>query len=115
MMPADSDVAAVAITVLRVDRLSGYGRLLGFATAEIEIAGIAFELRGIRIIENRNREITVCPPVFRGRNGEWTESVGLPSEVKRPLGMLVGDAFRAMGGNIGNLTLTPVNGDCNQG
>jgi DNA-binding cell septation regulator SpoVG len=101
MVADDDETAPVNITVLQCERVAGMGRIRALASVAINVGGVEFELRGIRIIESRNGDVvSISPPVFRGRLGEWIEAVVLPPELRRPIGALVGAAFAELGGDV---------------
>ncbi len=90
-MPAD-ETATVELTLTDFELVS-IGRIKALASITIGVGGIEFELRGVRVIEDRRGQVTISGPTFRGTRGEWIPATVLPAEIREPLGRLVGDAF----------------------
>lgn len=89
ILPADTE--PVRATVLSIEPVCA-GRLLGFASVEIEIAGIVFELHGVRVIRTPRGTIGVDPPQYRGSAGASLPAVILPPELVQAIGGAVLDA-----------------------
>ncbi|HTH16079.1 MAG TPA: hypothetical protein VL974_05445 [Magnetospirillum sp.] len=98
-MPATlgDEVALVTCRVDSVTRVT-HPHLLALASAEIEVAGIAFRLEGIQVVRGRGRgfaTVQVKLPTYRAADGAWHPAVALPPELERPLGEAVLAAFAA--------------------
>jgi hypothetical protein len=95
-MPAtDPDTVTVAATVLRIKRADA-GRLLALAEVEIEIAGIAFTLHGVRVISTGPRSRCVAAPYCRIAGGRLADAITLPPELSAAIGTAVLDEYDAM-------------------
>ncbi len=95
-MPAtDPETVAVSATVLRIKRADA-GRLLALAEVEIEIAGIAFTLHGVRVIRTGPRSRCVAAPFCRVAGGRLADAISLPPELSAAIGNAVLDEYDAM-------------------
>ena len=93
-----SEVALVTCRVDSVTRVN-HPHLLALASAEIEVAGIAFRLDGIQVVAGKARgfaTVQVKLPTYRGGDGQWRPAVALPPELERPLGDAVLSAYGAL-------------------
>ena len=89
----DRETATVSFTLLGLERARDRGRLLGLASVEILLAGIAVTLQGIRIIYDPDGSLLVQPPRFRHPDGHWLPAVILPPELATAIAAEVLDAF----------------------
>jgi hypothetical protein len=89
----DRETATVSFTLLSLERARDRGRLLGLASAEILLAGVAVTLQGIRIIYEPDGSLLVQPPRFRHPDGHWLPAVILPPELANAIAAEVLDAF----------------------
>lgn len=81
--------------MLSIERVVA-GRLLGFASVEIEIAGVVLELHGVRIVRTPRGTIAVEPPLYRGPAGIALPAIVLPPpELARAIGAAVLDVAEA--------------------
>ena len=95
MPTADSETVAVTATVLRITRATA-GRLLALAEVEIEIAGVAFTLHGVRVIGTGPRSRRVAAPCYRVAGGRLADAISLPPELVRAIGNAVLDEYEAL-------------------
>lgn len=93
------ETAPVSVTLLDCERVAGFGRIRALASVALNVAGIEFEVHGIRVIEYGGT-VSIGAPMFRGRRGDLLEAVTLPPELRRPLGALVAGAFAELGGQV---------------
>jgi DNA-binding cell septation regulator SpoVG len=91
----DPETVAVTATVLQLKR-AAIGRLQALADVEIEIAGVAFVVRGIRVIKIGPRSRGVAAPRCRIAAGRLAEAVSLPPELTAAIGNVVLDEYDAM-------------------
>jgi DNA-binding cell septation regulator SpoVG len=75
-----ADTASVAVTILSLER-SERGRLLALASVEIEIAGVAFVVHGVRVIRTGPRSRGIAAPCYRVADGRLADAVTLPPEL----------------------------------
>jgi stage V sporulation protein G len=81
-------VTAIVTSIVSVNA----GRLLALASVEVNIFGVAFEVRGIQVARVRvdGREATEATlPRYRGPNGEWLAAIVMPPELYDPIGRAV--------------------------
>ena len=89
----DRETATISFTLLGLERARDRGRLLGLASAEILLAGVAVTVQGIRIIYEPDGSLLVQPPRFRHPDGHWLPAVILPPELAEAIAAEVLDAF----------------------
>jgi DNA-binding cell septation regulator SpoVG len=70
----EDDTVSVTATVLRVKRAE-VGRLLALAEVEIEIAGVAFVLHGVRVVKTGPRSRGIAAPCFRLAGGRLADAI----------------------------------------
>lgn len=97
----DGGAPEVALVTCRVDNVTrvAHSHLLALASAEIEVAGIAFRLDGIQVVAGKARgfpTLQVKLPAYRGCDGMWRPALALPPELERPLGDAVLAAYGAL-------------------
>jgi hypothetical protein len=87
--PADNgaDTAPVTVRLLELERVR-LGRILAFASVEIAIAGIAFEIHGLTIRKVEGGRVAVDLPTF-SREGRAWPAITLPTELNHPAGEMV--------------------------
>jgi hypothetical protein len=90
----DHETATATFTLLGLERARDRGRLLGLASAEILLAGVAVTVQGIRIIYEPDGSLLVQPPRFRHPDGHWLPAVVLPPELAEAIAAEVLEAFR---------------------
>ena len=90
----DSETATVSFTLLGLERARDGGRLLGVASAELILAGVAVTVQGIRIIYEPDGSLLVQPPRYRHPDGHWLPAVILPPELASAIAAEVLEAFR---------------------
>ena len=91
----DPDTVTVAATVLGLKCVDA-GRLLALAEVELEIAGIVFTLRGVRVIKTGPRSHGVAAPCYRGANGRLADAISLPPELAQAVAGVVLDEYEAI-------------------
>jgi hypothetical protein len=91
---ADRDTATVSFTLLGLERARDRGHLIGLASTEILVAGVAVTVQGIRIIYEPDGSLLVQPPRFRHPEGHWLPAVVLPPELASAIAAEVLEAFR---------------------
>ena len=90
-----TDTVPVRFEVLGVERLTGAGRVVALANVLVEVAGVSFELQGLRVVKEA-RGIGVETPQFRHpRDGRYLPTVILPPELFDPIGREVLEALAA--------------------
>jgi len=89
-----NETAAVTFTLFGVERARGRGRLLGLASAEVVVEGVAFVVQGIRLVYGDGGSLEVQPPRFRHPDGRWLPAVVLPEELAGAIAAEVLEAFR---------------------
>jgi len=94
-MGAPDETQLVTATVLRVERIDS-GRLLALASVEIEIAGVAFVLHGVRVIKTGPRQRGIAAPAHRVANGRLADTITMPPELARAIADAVLDEFDAL-------------------
>ena len=94
----DRETATVSFTLLGLERARDRGRLIGLASAEILVGGVAVTVQGIRIIYEPDGSLLVQPPRFRHPDGHWLPAVVLPPELASAIAAEVLEAFRDMPG-----------------
>jgi hypothetical protein len=90
----DRETTTVSFTLLGLERTRDRGRLLGLASAEILLAGVAITVQGIRIIYEPDGSLLVQPPRFRHPDSHWLPAVILPPELANALAAEVLEAFQ---------------------
>lgn len=90
----DSETATVSFTLLGLEHARDRGRLLGLASVEILLAGVAVTVQGIRIIYEPDGSLLVQPPRFRHPDGQWLPVVILPPELASAIAAEVLGAFQ---------------------
>ena len=80
----DRETATVSFTLLGLERARDRGRLIGLASAEILVGGVAVTVQGIRIIYEPDGSLLVQPPRFRHPDGHWLPAVVLPPNSPAP-------------------------------
>ena len=95
MSAGDRNTELVSATVLRIER-AAVGRLLALADAEIEIAGVAFTIRGIRVVKTGPRSRGVAAPCFRVASGRLAAAIEMPPELAAAIAGAVLDAYDDM-------------------
>lgn len=78
----DEPTTPVTIEVLDVTMLAGRGRLIGTASVELVIGGIAITLQGVRIVRRPDGLASVEPPCVRHVDGDLIPAVVLPEELE---------------------------------
>ena len=96
MSAGDRATERVTASVLRIERADA-GRLLALAEVEIEIAGVAFTLHGVRVISTGPRSRGVAAPCCRVANGRLADAISLPPELAAAIAGAVLDEFEALG------------------
>lgn len=91
-MGAADEIQLVTATVLRVERIDS-GRLLALASVEIEIAGVAFVLHGVRVIKTGPRQRGIAAPAHRVANGRLADTITMPPELARAIANAVLDEY----------------------
>lgn len=77
-----------------LERARRRGRLLGLASVEILLAGVAVTVQGIRIIYEPDGSLLVQPPRFRHPDGRWLPVVILPPKLASAIAAEVLDTFQ---------------------
>lgn len=85
----------VTATLLKIQRAES-GRLLALADVEIEIAGIALRLHGVRVIATGPRQRGVAAPGYRMATGRLADAVTLPPELARAVADIVLDEYESL-------------------
>ena len=80
--------------MLGLKRARDRGRLLGLASLEVLLAGVAVTVQGISIIYELDGSLLVQPPRFRHPDGQWLPVVILPPELASAIAAEVLDAFQ---------------------
>jgi hypothetical protein len=93
-MATAPDTVTVSATVLQIKRADA-GRLLALAEVEIEIAGVAFTLHGVRVIKTGPRSRGVAAPCVRVAGGRLAEAISLPPELTAAIASAVLDEYDA--------------------
>ena len=92
---AEAETVQVAATVLRIVR-AARGPLLALAEVEIEVAGFAFVLHGVRVIRTGPRSRGVAAPHCRVASGRLAAAISLPPELSRAIAEVVLDEYEAL-------------------
>jgi stage V sporulation protein G len=88
----DIGSSRVFITVLSVTPVRA-GKLFAFASVEIDIDGVRFEIHGIRAMRVELIGTKVELPMFRDTTGVSRTALTLPEELYGPIGDIVLDAL----------------------
>jgi stage V sporulation protein G len=88
----DAGSNTVFITVLSVTPVRA-GKLFAFASVEIDLDGVQFEIHGIRAIRVEPSGTQIKLPTYRDATGVWRPALTLPEEVLGPIGDIVLDAL----------------------
>jgi DNA-binding cell septation regulator SpoVG len=96
-MDSPRQTVDVTATVLRLDRAEA-GRLAALASVQIEIAGVAFVIHGVRIIRTGPRAHGIAAPCYRMATGRRADAISLPPELIHAIAEVVLDEFDALRG-----------------
>src|SRR5947208_6741232 len=93
LLTAELDTVPVTATVLQIQRVEA-DRLLALADIELQVAGLAIGLRGIRVIRTAvPGVVAVEAPCYRRRDGVLAPAVTLPEELAAAIAGAVLDEF----------------------
>lgn len=92
MILVSDDTAPVLVTVLSVDRPRKQKHVLAICTVAVEVDGVEIVIRGVTVRKERDTGTVELPHVRHPVTSEFMEAIGLPEEVRRPLGWAVLDA-----------------------
>lgn len=81
--------ARASVSVMSVAAVSGAGRLMALATVQIDIDGVVFILRGIRLMKQSSGNVTVELPVVRDATGKNEPLIDLPPEIAHAIDLAV--------------------------
>lgn len=88
-----TDTVPVRFEVLGVERLAGAGRVVALANVLVKVAGVSFELQGLRLVKEAGG-IGVEAPQFRHpRDERYLPAIVLPPELRDPIGREVLEAL----------------------
>lgn len=79
-MTDPEDHVEIEVAVRDVTRLTGSGRLFALATIDLDVAGVAITLFGVRAVRHANGGTGIGLPQHRVE-GRWTPSIQLPDPV----------------------------------
>lgn len=74
------DTAAVTVTLLTLEAVRGMGRgVTHLATVDVEVAGIGWQVQGVRVVRLPDGSRQCAAPVWRHpTSGRWYPGVVLP-------------------------------------
>jgi len=84
-----SATTRASVAVMSVAAVSGAGRLMALATVQIDIDGVVFVLRGIRLMKQGSANVTVELPVVRDAMGQTEPLIDLPPEIVRAVDLVI--------------------------
>jgi hypothetical protein len=77
-----AETTPVEYRVLQIEQVAGAGSLIGLATVEADIAGVAIVLQGVQVRRRTDGTLDCLAPQFRhARNGRWLPCLLLPPEL----------------------------------
>ena len=89
-MPPDPD-ESVTVEVEVIGRRGG-GPRLEFVDVEINIGGLPLEVRGVRLIRDRDGRRRICPPLHGVGKGRVVDGWRFPPEIEAAVAeLLLGD------------------------
>jgi hypothetical protein len=86
-----NETVSVDVTVLAIDRVDE-GRLIAFASVEIDVDGVLIGLEGVRLVRQPPSRINIEAPRYR-RGGAWLPAVVFPAELSRAIAAAVFAAY----------------------
>ena len=95
-LPADlqPDTAAVTVTVLGIEAVTGMGACIALAVIEVDVAGVVFTIQGARVMRSPDGLRCLAPCFRHPRSGEWLPGVVLPPELSEHMAREVLAAVR---------------------
>ena len=81
-----SETAIVNVAVLAFEPVRGPVGMVGLAIVEVEVAGVALVLQGVRVLRDGNGGLACQPPVFRHPSGRWLPALLMPPELTAAIG-----------------------------
>lgn len=83
---SDVERIPVTLTVKGVEQVRGWGRLIGLAIVELDVAGVVFTLQGVQVLQQPDGSLICRSPQYRRPNGVWASAAVLPPELADALG-----------------------------
>ena len=83
----EDETTSVVCRVLEVQPVRG-DRLIGLASVELVIAGVALTLHGLQVQRGQQggaEATAVTLPRYRPAGGDWRSAIPLPDELRRPI------------------------------
>ena len=94
LAPAELQPNTAPVTILVTGLEAGAGAVVALAIVDIEVAGIAWQVQGVRVVK-RDGLLIVQPPQWRHpRTGVHIPAVGLPPELASAISDAVLEALQ---------------------
>ena len=86
--------APVLVELVGIEAVTGMGKVTHLATVDIEVAGVAWQLQGVRIIKQAGGLIVEAPVWRHPRTGLHVPAVVLPAALTNAIVALLGEELQ---------------------
>lgn len=88
-----SDAGALVVRVAAIEHVRGSCGVTALAAVEVEIAGLAMVVQGIRVVRAPGGGLCCLPPAFRHPDGRWRSAVMVSAELSDTISAAVLNAM----------------------
>jgi len=81
-----NDTVPASVELLGIEHVRGPAGLIGLANVEMELAGVAFVVQGVRVVRDATGGLSCQAPIFHHPSGRWVPALVLPPELRDAVG-----------------------------